>query len=409
MGRKWQEVPVTLPDGRMVGYSILKRADTSAYMVNFDNLNGGTVRKSTGHTSMTEAAKIAPEIIRRHFQPELLKRSNQTWDDVLHTLEGKLTKNNNRHATYRDYASSISVLRATITTRGPGDITEAKASLFADKFISTPYSRGGEATYTRSHTTLNAYIRKFRSLWSKWLKFRDNPWKLIDFAEVDSKDPTIPTEDTVTHFMEWVKAKYPGWGLPSLFLEVKAVMGCRLKDLTEARRENLQNGVLTLDPATMKARNFRRIAIGPDLTKRLEAMVKGWSSGFLWSNYSLELKRHLEATKQRSHLTHEFFEPSAIYWFIQDLFREYNRCHTPKINSHDFRRRAVTLSFKAGLTLDEVALMFGLDRLTATRYYMAWQEVSTDDLHARVRDHLTPKPKTASDAKTGGLADTLAS
>src|SRR5205823_9743325 len=48
----------------------------------------------------------------------------------------------------------------------------------AEGYISTSYRRTKDIdgpTYTRSHTTLNAYLRKLRSLWNRWLRL-PNPW-----------------------------------------------------------------------------------------------------------------------------------------------------------------------------------------------------------------------------------------
>lgn len=94
----------------------------------------------------------------------------------------------------------------------------------------------------------------------------------------------------------------------------------------------------------------------------------------------------------RSRKVAERFAPSAIYWFVNSLFREHNACHEAHINSHDYRRRAISKAFDAGFTREEVARMFGLTAQTAERYCDAWQHRSTDKQFAALAPALLPTP-----------------
>lgn len=379
MARKWPD-HFDLPDGRRVGYSFAKRG--KIYVVRFESPEGDYWAKSTKKETIKDALTEAAKIVLRSYGVTQTK-AKVSWDEVVEKLKQALTCNNNRQRTYQDYASAIRVLRATIETKGPHDIDETKAKVFKSQWMMGTFKRakGDDAqSYARKPSSLNSYLRKLRSIWGEWLikQFRlvtANPWLLVKDAEEDDRITEFPPEEVFVAFHQWVGAQYPGWDLPVLFLQTKLHMGCRLFDLCAVQSSQLANGCLTMDPSITKARNFRRVKLPADLYAKLHAL-KGQT--FLWESYTVDLRDTLKRLHRHSRKVAETFEPTALYWFANSLFRDYNACHAAKINSHDYRRRAVSKAFDGGFSREDVARMFGLTAQTAETYYDAWTHRNTD-------------------------------
>jgi integrase len=399
MARQWQQ-KFQMVDGRFVGYSLTRRGDV--YVVQFEGPNGDYRRVSTGFTDLNRAVTEAARIINRAYGFGG-KQKNVTWDEVDLKLLTALVRNNNRQRTYDDYASSLRVLRATVDTDGPADVDERKAKDFADKFIGGAFTRGkakvkngkviAAKTYGREHTTLNAHVRKLRSIWSKWLckafgLTTTNPWKAVGMARTDAKSPHLPDEDVVNDFMKWIADRYPGWDLPTVLIQTKAVLGCRAADICGLTSDRLQGEYIVMGPMDLKARNHRKIKLPSELAVKLHA-VKG--EIYLWEKYNAELRDHLRTHKKRTDKIKGEFTTGTVFWFLQRLFRKYNKTHSHRITSHDFRRRAVTLSFEAGYDVDTTARMFGLEPQTVRLYYLAWNKLNTDTEFTVMGEKLLPR------------------
>ena len=61
-----------------------------------------------------------------------------------------------------------------------------------------------------------------------------NPWQDVEPPKTDKIEVKVIDDDTLTHFLGWLDERFAGWELPRLFLETKAVTGCRLMDLCGA-------------------------------------------------------------------------------------------------------------------------------------------------------------------------------
>jgi hypothetical protein len=391
MGRKWPE-HFQLPDKRYVGYSIKRRG--KVFVVRYETAEGNHERKSTGKDTLAAALTEAAKLVLKAYGFGG-RRGPVTWDDVDEKLRQALTVNNNRRRTYEDYASVIRVLRAIVHTDGPADVDATKAKTFVADWITGTYTRGkgeGSVAYARRHTGLNSYVRKLRSLWSKWLTKQfglvtTNPWTCVDYDKTDAPVAEYPEEEAIEDFLKWVSEQYPGWELPILFLQTKAVLGRRLEDICSLRSGQLANGSLTMDSEQLRAHTYRRVLLPAELYAKLDAL-KGET--YLWERYSLELREVLHRQKRHARKLVETFSPSAMYWFANSLFRDYNKTHERKVRSHDFRRRAIDMAFNSGYDFDTAARMFGLDHLTARRYHEAWQKRNPDARFKQMGPTLVP-------------------
>lgn len=392
MGRQWNPKQFcTLRTGERVPYSLAKRG--KVYVLQFPDRAGLYLRKSTGKTSLAEALEATPNLVLKEWDPDTVKPSASAWDAVAEKLQATMNKNANRERTAKDYISTLSVLRATVDTKGPADVDDAKARQFRDEFLGSTYTRSnkkGATARPRSPATFNAYLRKLKSIWDKWLiadlrLVTRNPWDHVAKAQTDGSNPSVPDEAVFVAFLRWVRDRFPGWDLPNLFFQVKAFTGCRLEDLTEVRSDQLSNGYLSMDAGQTKARTHRRVKLPKDLYAAL-AKVKG--PKLLWEAYP----EGLAEFSGRADMVASKFEPSALYWWAVDQFREWNKGEdNPKLNSHDFRRRAITQAVKEGHGVDTVARMFSLSPQTARKYYLDVSKLDTDVEFMDMADKLVPK------------------
>ncbi|MBX9582548.1 MAG: hypothetical protein K2X87_19760 [Gemmataceae bacterium] len=166
--------------------------------------------------------------------------------------------------------------------------------------------------------------------------------------KTDKIEVQVIGDDTLTHLMGWLDVRYAGWPLPRLFLEAKAVTGCRLMDLCGVESAQLRDGRLHFRADQTKGRKARSVPLPPELFAALDA-VKG--KRFLWESYPQGL---VEAVGKMGHPTHRIkpdFQPRRLYHWVETLFLDYGAAHPdrPKIHSHQPRKRAFTAAWESGI------------------------------------------------------------
>jgi len=75
-------------------------------------------------------------------------------------------------------------------------------------------------------------------------------------------DGLLVTDAEAGDLLDWLDRRWRGWRLPVLFLEVKALIGCRITELAAARPADLKVGRITFIAQTNKGRK-ERVAILP--------------------------------------------------------------------------------------------------------------------------------------------------
>jgi integrase len=215
----------------------------------------------------------------------------------------------------------------------------------------------------------------------------DNPWESVTFAKVDRKLPESPDETVLVEFFQFVKARYPGWDLPILFLQIKCLIGCRLMDLCSARSNQLKNGVLELDPAQLKTRDFRRVELSKELYRALDK-VKGET--YLWECFGEQYRQLLKARGSWSRSSRVGYSPEALATFVMKLFRAFQKATGKKLRSHMLRRRAITLLYAEKVPVEVAARMLGMDAQTARMYYLDMDKVASGKKFSEFADKLIP-------------------
>ncbi|MDB5308637.1 MAG: hypothetical protein JWO38_2839 [Gemmataceae bacterium] len=408
MGRK-SAYQVRLPDGRDIGFGLLKRGGSAVYSVQFPDLDGtGYLLRSTKETSRPRAVSAAEAVVRAHYQPAESAAARMTWDDLLTELERDLRADGARPATVADYPDTIRQARSASDL--PSRVTAQAAQRWCNQYLSGTFTRqkGKDAkSYTRSPRTLHARVRKLRAMWGKYVMKRlrvatANPWKEVDLPRIDQLPVRTLTADQVAKFFKWIEERWLGWELPTLFWSVKAVTGCRLGDLCSLRTESLRDGKLTFMAGTAKARRQRVAVLPPDLFDALKRIA---GTLYLWQRYTSEIVGYLVRRDVPTHRVNPVFDPRRLCWWAKDEIDDFNRAHPdePRIKSHDYRKRAVTEAHRAGLDVDTAAAAVGMSAATARGYYLAIdQEKAATIMSERLAGTLRPQPKPEDSGASSG-------
>lgn len=392
MGRH-AKINFPLSDGRNVSGSLKLRGRIYRIQFAHPTEKGKWIEATTGVSKVTgysDAMKAAAKIVLKHYAPTLpTDPLKATWEEAMQDVS---EHSDLRERAFEVYTSILNVFRSIITdSQGPADVTIETAKLFKQKYQSTPFKRSnkeGAKGYKRSNKTVENAIRRLSSLWEKLRPkyVKANVWEHVTRPTVPKTKPQVPTEDEVQNFFKWLDTRYPEWKLPRLFVEVKALSGCRLNDLCQIRSEQLDatKHTLTIRPDQDKTHRERSIPLPADLCQALDA-VKGET--YLWERYLEDSRKYRPGTKTKNRTE---FTPELMYHGMQNIFREYAE-QGGKLRSHGLRKRAITLMTLATQNIDQTAQAIGIDAQTARKYYLdAKKAFETDDVFKRLAGVLRP-------------------
>ncbi|HEX4608553.1 MAG TPA: site-specific integrase, partial [Urbifossiella sp.] len=358
-----------LSDGRTVGASLKVRGDIFAIQFPHPTQTGKYVEISTGCDKISDAHVAGAKIILKHYSPTIAPDpKTATWETIVADLEADADL---RPRSLEVYTSTLGMFREAVPlSKGPADVTVEVAKAFTRKYATEGFKRSKKSdakVYPRSKKTVENAVRRMSGLWSRLTPkyVITNPWEQVTRPTVPKRVPVIPTEDDVTGFFKWLEEKHPGWMLPKLFVEVKALSGCRLHDLCHIRSVQLDSkaGTLTIRPDQDKTHRERIIPLPADLCLALD-QNKG--PVYLWERYLEESKVHRPATRTKHR---EEFSPDLMYNGMKNIFREYAEAGG-KLRSHGLRKRAITLTALATQNVDQTAEAIGIDPATARKYYL---------------------------------------
>ncbi|WP_439626823.1 tyrosine-type recombinase/integrase [Gemmata sp.] len=400
MGRK-AKYQFTIQGGKIVGYNFKANKGHFTAVFKHPTEDEKYVQHSTGvevpkgwqpwkdvpADIHTEVAKAVVKWYSPTLPPD---PKTATWEAAMKDLE---EHEHLRPRAWEVYVSILNVFRATIPgSTGPGDVTLETAKQFKKLYSTTPFKRSTKDDakgYKRSPKTVENSLRRLSGLWEKLTPkyVSSNPWELIDRPTVPDMQPVVPTEDDVDNFFKWLDARYPEWNLPRLFVEVKALSGCRLNDLCQIKSDQLDPTAhtLTIRPDQDKTHRERTIPLPADLSAKLNE-VKGET--YLWERYLEDSKKWRPGTRSKFR---EQFEPKLMYHGMQNIFREYAE-QGGKLRSHGLRKRAITLMTLATQNVDQTAAAIGVSAQTARKHYLeAKRAFDGAELLKKMADVLRPK------------------
>ncbi|MDB5311708.1 MAG: hypothetical protein JWO38_5910 [Gemmataceae bacterium] len=267
------------------------------------------------------------------------------------------------------------------------------AEAWKKEFASTPTRR----KKLPSQHSVFSLVRGFSALWQSWFVDKlgvcpGNPWQDVEPPKTDKIEVRIIDDDTLTHFLGWLDERFSGWELPRLFLETKAVTGCRLADLCGVESAQIKDGRLHFRADQRKGRKAANVQLPAALAAKLDA-IKG--PKYLWETHPAGLKDAVAKMGSPTHRIKPDFVPKRFYYWVTTLFLDYGKANPdrPKIHSHQLRKRAFTKAHEAGVTERDASIAFGCNPDTMHRHYIALDEQAiTDRVTARLADALAPKP-----------------
>jgi hypothetical protein len=388
-----------------VGYSTTVR--NGCFGVRFLDAEGKRCEKMTsvaapparGRGKPTPPADFhveAVKIIARAYAPGSADSASLGWDDALDKVEK--TAPDLRPDTMVAYRKAVRIVLSTLATENlrpsaPADITPTAATLFARVWLAGTFKRSNKSharEFRRKPTTLAFYLRQLSAIWSQFIDLgyvQHNPWKSVRKPQTDKVRKAVPEEAEIDHFFAWVHARYPGWDRLHALLELKAISGCRSKDVCVLRSDQLVGGRVVWTAEQVKQREGRAVLLPEELFARLKRLA---GPVFLWEHLIDDLKRF---RRSRNRLP-RVFACKTVYHVMNNVFREYCEANSdrPSLTPHGLRRRAITLTVTATQSVDATAQAIGLNPATARRYYLdSRRAFDTDVVFRRMADSLLPK------------------
>jgi integrase len=366
-----------LPDGRRVPFSIKKRPTEPPYFVCFRSHSRKRLERSTHECSLKRATDAAQQIIKEEYDPKS-QTGFVSWDDVVERLTRVLTDNNNKAKTIKDYLETIRVLRVAFpASEGPADITTKSAKEFKAKYQRKLNRKA------RSPFTIANRLNKLSCLWRKWfvntLEIVDtNPWADVDPPKLPKLSPRLLAADEVETFLTWLDARWNGWRLPRLFFTVIGLVGCRLGELCGLATSQLQCGRIVFLAHTTKGRKERKSILPPAVFAELKGLA---GENFVWERYTDGRREILNRRGQLKAARIRPFNPVRLERWMQKQIQKYLTKHpaVEQFSTHDFRRRAMTAAYRAGVSLDRASVAFGCNPNTMRTYYLTLDETEIAD------------------------------
>lgn len=383
--------------GRLVGYSLLKRKNEPTYTVYFRAPDGARRKRDTNQTGLERAKQAATAIIDEVYAPQHAPAQTVTWDEAVARLERAAPAAGLRPESLAYYLKLIRRIRTMYAaTDGPANISEGMAETWKTEFSTTKTRRKKPP----SQHTVFSMVRGFSALWQNWFVDKlgicpGNPWQRVEPPKTDKIEVKVIDDDTLEHFLCWLDARFGEWQLPRLFLETKAVTGCRLKDLCSVESSQLRDGRLHFRADQTKGRKARSVSLPEALASSLAAIA---GKTYLWQSYPVGLKAAVERMKRPTHRIKPEFVPARLYHWIETLFLDYGKAHPdqPKINSHQLRKRAFTAAWGAGIDPRKAAIAYGCNVDTVMRHYVSMDEQQvTDEVTGQLTAALLPKKSEA--------------
>lgn len=363
-----------LDDGRRVRFSLKKRERDPCFLVSFKGPCGGRKERSTKETNKKRAADAAINLIREAFTPRVLTKK-PTWDEAISVMTRRMEADNLRPKTIQQYLLVVSSLRRAFPeVLGPAGITPEMAS----RYKAMRREAGvGVRTIKGNLDNLGIVYNKW------WIKeghlLEHDPFADVTPPKADNPTPRLITPGEVQAFLDWMDARWDGWRLPRLFLEVNSLVGCRITELASAKKSGLKEGRLHFEAVTTKGRKERAVRLPPPVFEEL-ARLPGRT--YVFEAFSDQL-RGLHLAKGRPHHAKRVrgYTPERLKDWMENqavLYFE-ARPEARKFKLHNLRGTAMSVAKMAGVSFEDAAIAFGRHPATMREHYLALDETAISD------------------------------
>jgi site-specific recombinase XerD len=308
-----------------------------------------------------------------------------TWEEAKEKLTEAMLADNKRPKTIQGYIETLNrLIEMYPETRGPGDMSEYKASELKVKYARGTFSRKPRkreddivAEYARATKSLDSRLRTLKAVFGWFIELHlleENRFENVEQPEMDRHEVKYVKREDLPEFLAWLEGRYAGWRMPHLFFNVKAMTGCRLEDICKLRSEQLVDGRLVFEADQTKNRSERYALLSAEVCAELDA-YKGET--YLWVRYPAELKQYVRGTSKHQVILE--FSAKRLYTWIVALLRDYQTQTGRDLSSHDFRKAAFTRAAEADIHPKRAAVAFDVTAETMLKYYTATEKKRTAD------------------------------
>lgn len=371
-----------LGDGRRVKYRVSWRKPRSMYMyVYFQGPDGKRRELSTNETNQTRAKRAAFDLIVQEYRPRTLFQAIG-WDDAIDTMTAQMEVQNLRPETVRTYRSAINVLRRMFpATRGPNDITPEMAKQYKTRRMQ-PKTPGGPKPSAHS---VKGDINELNVVFGRWFTevcglTTENPFAKVEPPKVDQLEPRLIEPVHRERFETWLSARWSGWRLPLLFLEVKASIGCRISELARTATVRLSDGRVAFEAQLAKGRKTRQSMLPEALFREMVAVA---GSSFVFERFPAELRDRLMArgTPHHAKCVKLDYRPERFTSWMEHQLIDFRNANpdVPYFTLHNYRGTAMSTARQAGISYADASIAFGCNPETMRKYYVKLDETAISD------------------------------
>ncbi len=274
-----------LDNGLRVRFSLKKRDRDPYYLASFKGPDGVRKELSTKEENKKRATDAAIVLIREAFKPRAEVRKSPSWDEAVEVITRQMEAHNLRPLTIEQYLIAFNHLRLAFPeTDGPGSITPAVANRFKAIRI-----KAG-----KKPRTVQGNLENLGIVYKRWLVeecglLTENPFEGVSPPKSDKEKRRLVTDDEAKDFLDWLERRWRGWRLPRLFLEVKALIGCRITELAAARSAGLKDSRITFIAQTSKGRKERAAILPLSVFEELKVFA---GKEYVFEAFSKQLRRY---------------------------------------------------------------------------------------------------------------------
>lgn len=364
-----------LDDGRRVRFSLKRRVRDPFYLASFRGPDGKRKEPSTKESNKKRATDAAIVLIREAFAPTICTKKEPTWAEAVAAMTGQMEADNLRPKTIQQYVLVVGSLRKAFPeTQGPAAITPAMAG----QYKAIRRKAGVDVRTIRGNLDNLGIV--YNKWWIKECRILDHdPFAEVTSPKEDKPTPRLVASGEAQAFLDWLDGRWAGWRLPRLFLEVKAMVGCRITELASAKVSGLKEGRLHFEAFTTKGRKERAVRLPVPIFDELKRLS---GERYVFESFSEQLRAfHM----RRGRLNHarrvRGYTPERLKDWMENQANLYfeKEPEAQKFKLHNLRGTAMSVAKMAGVSFEEAAIAFGCHPETMRQHYLALDEVTITD------------------------------
>jgi len=357
----------TVNNDLRVSYALKRRDRDPSYLVCFRGPDGKRKERSTREPNQKRAHEAANGIIKRAYG-SYAKRMN--WDDAIALAIKHMKAQALRPGTIAQYKLAVAVLhKQFLDTFGPADISAAMAEDFK-------VNRSDEV----EPRTVEGNIKNLSIVYGHWWRdtckiLKLNPFEGVEPPKYDKAPPRVIQPEEQEKFFAWLAVSWPMTSL-SLFLKVKAAIGCRIGELSAAT--TLKAGRIYFTSETTKGRKQRACRLPTAIFAELEAIV---GKEFVFQAFADQLRK-VHRDRGRSHLAKvvkDYSPDRLVNWLHKQHAAYLEETGADYFKLHNFRGTAMSRARMAGVGEADAAIAFGCTPGTMRKHYLDLDEEEIAD------------------------------